>query len=118
MRRRWVVRLLVMLAVMALAGCSGGKGPGGVPETGGQRGAGGKSLRVGLVLDTGGVDDRSFNAAAWAGLQRGEKELGAEGKYVESHDASDYKTNLTSFSQNYDLVFAVGFAMEHALEEV
>jgi basic membrane protein A len=72
-----------------------------------------------MVLDTGGVDDKSFNAAAWAGLQRAEKELGAEVKYVESKTEADYKTNLTTFAnQDYDIVFAVGYKLEDALKEV
>src|SRR5947207_1140283 len=47
------------------------------------------TVRAALVLDTGGVDDKSFNAAAWAGLQRAVKDLGVEGKYVESKSESD-----------------------------
>ena len=30
----------------------------------------GKGLRVGLVFDLGGKDDKSFNTAAWRGLER------------------------------------------------
>ena len=79
----------------------------------------GKKIKAVAVLDTGGVDDKSFNAAAWAGLQRAEKELGAEVKYVESKDPSEYKDKISSFAaQGYDVVFAVGFKMEDALNEV
>lgn len=79
----------------------------------------GKKIKAVAVLDTGGVDDKSFNAAAWAGLQRAEKELGAEVKYVESKDPSEYKDKISSFAaQGYDVVFAVGYLMEDALNEV
>ena len=88
--------------------------PGGAPTT--------KSFRAALVLDTGGVDDKSFNAAAYAGLKKAENDLalGKEGvAMVESKAASDYKSNLTNFaSQGYDVVFAVGFKMQDALKEV
>jgi basic membrane protein A len=71
------------------------------------------------VLDTGGVDDRSFNAAAWAGVQRAKAQLGVDGRYVESKSEADYKTNLTQYAnQGYDVIFAVGYKMEDALKEV
>ena len=75
-----------------------------------------------MVLDTGGVDDRSFNAAAVAGLKDAQKKLGladADIHYVESKDPSDYKTNLTNLAaDNYDIIFAVGYKMSGALKEV
>ncbi len=81
--------------------------------------AAGKQLKVGLVTDTGGIDDKSFNAAANAGLQRAKTELGADVKVTESKQAADYVSNLSRFAQNrYDLVFAVGFLMQDALKEV
>ena len=95
-------------------GATNGNAPSGVPAK--------KAFRAALVLDTGGVDDKSFNAAAYAGLKKAETELGL-GKdgiaMVESKTASDYKSNLTNFAtQGYDVVFAVGFKMQDALKEV
>lgn len=79
----------------------------------------GKKIKAGLVTDTGGVGDKSFNAQAWTGLQKAQKELGAEVKYVESKQNADYVANLTKFAQaKYDVVFAVGFLMQDALREV
>lgn len=81
--------------------------------------SGTKSIKAGLVTDTGGVGDKSFNAQAWSGLQRAEKELGAKVKYVESKQNADYITNLSKFAEaGYDLIFAVGFLMEDALRAV
>jgi basic membrane protein A and related proteins len=78
-----------------------------------------KTIKAGLVTDTGGVGDKSFNAQAWSGLQRAEKELGAKVKYTESKQNADYVPNLTKFAQaGYDVVFAVGFLMQDALKEV
>jgi basic membrane protein A and related proteins len=79
----------------------------------------GKKIKAGLVTDTGGVGDKSFNAQAWTGLQNAQKELGADVKYVESKQNADYVANLTKFAQaKYDVVFAVGFLMQDALREV
>lgn len=90
------------------------------PSGGSTPTAGGAGLRVALVLDVGGIDDKSFNQGAWNGLQKAQKELAlADAKYVELKSPSDYKTNLTTFAtQGYDIVIAVGFAMADALKEV
>src|SRR5438105_931754 len=110
-RAKIVYGLPALFAAFCWAGCGGPKpeSNGGAPvpaESKAPPASGEKSgVRAALVLDTGGVDDKSFNAAAWAGLQRATKDLGAEGKYVESKSESDYKTNLTLLAnQNYDII--------------
>ena len=76
-------------------------------------------LRAAMVTDVGGIGDESFNASAWRGLQRAQKELGAEVRYLESRTAADYVRNLTTLArQGFDVVFAVGFLMEDALAKV
>jgi basic membrane protein A len=81
--------------------------------------AGAKKIKAGLVTDTGGINDRSFNQSAWEGLQKAQKDLGADIKYTESSKAADYVGNLTQFARaGYDIVFAVGFKMQDALKEV
>lgn len=109
----------LLAALFLIAGCSGPQGgDGGAGKPAPQPGQPART-RVALVLDQGGVDDRSFNAAAWEGLQRAMKEYPVDGKYIESKQPADYKVNLTAFaSQKYDLVVAVGFNMEDALKEV
>ena len=47
-----------------------------------------EKLRVGLVLDKGGKEDKSFNSAAYLGASQAEKELGIELKYVEATDVN------------------------------
>ena len=48
--------------------------------------------KIGLVLSTGGVNDRSFNQSAWEdGALKAKEELGVEVTYLESHsDADDH----------------------------
>jgi basic membrane protein A len=76
-------------------------------------------VKVGQVTDAGGIDDKSFNASAWSGLQKAQKELGIEPKYLESREQADYKSNLSSLAeQKSGLVFAVGYLMEDALKEI
>jgi basic membrane protein A len=119
-------RLLSLLAlVVLLAGCGGGD-EGASNETtttaepaGTTTEAGGEPIRVGLVTDIGGLDDRSFNFLANKGLERAESELGVEGRVVVSRANADYVPNLSSLAQqDYDLVVAVGFLMAEALDVV
>lgn len=77
------------------------------------------ALKVGLVTDTGGLNDRSFNQMAYQGLQQAEKQLGVDISVVQSKAQGDYVPNLTRFAQQkFDLVVAVGFLMHDAVEQV
>ena len=78
-----------------------------------------KKLKVGMVTDIGGLNDRSFNEAAYKGLQRAESELGAEIRALTSKAPTDYVPNLSTLArQQFDLVIAVGFLMAEATEKV
>jgi basic membrane protein A len=70
------------------------------------------AIKVGEVTDLGGVDDKSFNASAWKGVQDAEAQLGVEGKYLESKDQSDYQKNIQQFlTEKDDLIVTVGFLL-------
>jgi basic membrane protein A len=76
---------------------------------------GGGKLKIGLVTDTGGVNDKSFNQSAWAGVQKAALEFGFDAKYIESKQPTDYEKNMDQFAtQNYDVIVAVGFLMGDA----
>ncbi len=49
------------------------------------------------VTDTGGIDDKSFNATAWKGIQDAMARFGIEGKYLESQQQTDYEKNIKAF---------------------
>jgi basic membrane protein A len=79
----------------------------------------GKKIRVGLVTDIGGLNDRSFNALANKGLNDAKSQLGVEGRVLTSDSNSDYVPNLSSLAQQkYDLVIGVGFLMAEAVNTV
>jgi basic membrane protein A and related proteins len=79
----------------------------------------GKPIKVGLVTDIGGLNDRSFNHLAFVGLQRAEKELGVKGRVLTSKSNADYVPNLTTLAQQrYDLIIPVGFLMADATAAV
>ena len=67
------------------------------------------------VTDTGGIDDKSFNATAWKGVQDAVAEFGIEGKYLESQAQTDYEKNLNAFIQEgCDIIIPVGFLLADA----
>jgi len=67
-------------------------------------------LRVGLVLDVGGLGDKSFNDGAYQGLKRAEGELDLETRFIEPGDGSDRESALRQLAAaGYDLVIGVGF---------
>src|SRR3954469_19496196 len=79
----------------------------------------GKPIKVGLVTDIGGLNDRSFNHLAYVGLQRAEKQLGIKGRVLTSKSNADYVPNLTTLAQqSYDLIIPVGFLMADATDAV
>ena len=72
----------------------------------------GSSLKIGLVTDVGGLNDKSFNALANTGRLDAAKDFGVQTSVIESKKQEDYIPNLTTFAQqNYDLVIGVGFLM-------
>jgi basic membrane protein A len=77
-----------------------------------------KAVKVGLVTDIGGLNDRSFNSLANKGLQDA-KAAGATGRVLTSKSNADYVPNLSTLAQQkYDLVIGVGFLMADAVGTV
>jgi basic membrane protein A and related proteins len=77
------------------------------------------TLRIGLVTDIGGLNDRSFNHLAYLGLQEAQKKLGVQVKVLQSKSGSDYIPFLSTLAaQKYDLVIGVGFLMADAVKTV
>ncbi|HEX7433780.1 MAG TPA: BMP family ABC transporter substrate-binding protein [Anaerolineaceae bacterium] len=96
-----IVLVMVLLASALLAACS---------TTGSST-----KLKVGLVTDTGGVNDKSFNQSAWAGVQKAATEFGFDAKFIESKQPTDYEKNIDQFAtENYNVIITVGFLMGDA----
>ena len=69
-----------------------------------------KTLKVGMVTDVGGLNDRGFNHLAYVGLLRAKQRLGIEIQVAESRSPSDYIPNLAAFARRgFDLVLGVGY---------
>jgi len=107
---------VLALAVGVVAGCGGDDDSSSSSSSKTAEPA--KTIKVGLVTDIGGLNDRSFNQAAYAGLKRAKADLGVEIRVVTSTKNSDYVPNLSSLArQKYDLIVANGFLMAEAVEK-
>jgi len=102
----------VVAAAMVFSIACGGTSGGGSPSPS-------KTYKIGLVTDTGGLNDKSFNHLADVGLEKAKTDFHIQGDVKESKTGDDYIPNLTDFaSKNYDLVIGVGFLMQQAVGTV
>lgn len=114
------MRLVGVLVVggLALTAAACGKPPANNTSTSASTAATGTGAKVHacMVTDTGGINDRSFNASAWAGLQAaGKANPNITSEYTQSSSEADYTPNLNAYAQkNCDLIIAVGGLMADA----
>ena len=113
-RKRWTwlsVACATAFLVFGAASCGGGNdNSSSSSDTTGSKS--GSDIKVGLVTDTGGVDDKGFNQFSIAGLDQAKDELGVKTRVYVSKTADDYQPNLTAASDDgNDLVIAVGFLL-------
>jgi len=122
LRSKRGIQILSLLATsgLALAVAACGSAPSKSSPNSSGSAAAGKKIQACMVTDTGGIDDKSFNAAAWAGLQAANKaNSNISVKYVASTSEADYEPNLTNFAaQNCDLILAVGGLMGSATDKI
>lgn len=101
------------ISLFGLVGCSSSDENAAISEADcGTEGA----FCIGLVTDTGKVDDKSFNQSAWEGAVAGAETVGGFAKYIETIDPKDYATNIAQFADNgYNVIIGVGFLMAEAM---
>jgi basic membrane protein A len=101
------------VAVFLIAGCGGG----GNKSSSSTSSEGGSKLRIGLVTDIGGLNDRGFNHLSYVGLLRAQNELGIQQRVFQAHSTQEYVPNLSTFArQGYDLTIGVGFTEATAID--
>jgi basic membrane protein A len=119
------VLALTAVACVALAACgsrpaSSSGSTSSASSSGGASGASGSALKACMVLDVGGVDDRSFNQSAWKGMQDAKAQnSNIQISYVASSSQNDYIPNLTAeVNKGCSTTVAVGGLMTDALKSV
>ena len=77
------------------------------------------TVKIGMVTDVGGVNDKSFNQTSWEGLQAlAAEDSSFEVNYLESKTDADYQTNINTFiDEDYDLIICVGYMLADATRE-
>ncbi len=101
MKRRLILPALLVLALAAV-----GVG-GGYAKTDSQH-KGKATVRVAVVTDIGGLNDKGFNHLAYVGLQRAKAKLKVQGRVFITQTANDRLPNLRTAAQQYPLVIPVG----------
>jgi len=97
--------LTVILLVAALTACGG--------ESGGKGG-----MMVGMVTDSGTIDDKSFNQGTWEGIKRAEEELDVKTKYLKpgGETEADYLKEIGNlYDAGYKFIVTPGFKFEVAV---
>ncbi len=122
-KRVLMLTLLAAVLVLAVTACQGAavsptaatQPTVGAPTTAAPTTAsGGKKIKVGVVTDVGGPDDKSFNQTSIAGLNKAIQDglIDPSSKYLQSRQQTDYSKNIEEFiSQGYDMVVTIGFLL-------
>ncbi|MDP8965691.1 MAG: BMP family ABC transporter substrate-binding protein [Cyanobacteriota bacterium] len=98
---------IIALSLLLLTACT--------DDTSSESAMGPEKRKIGVVLDTGGENDKSFNEYTVRGAKEGAKAVGADFSYVTSASSSDYEKNIEmQISEGAELVITVGFLMGDA----
>jgi basic membrane protein A and related proteins len=103
-----------VLVLLVAAGCGGKKSSANTTTSGGSTG---KKIKVGLVTDVSGLNDRGFNHLSYVGLLRAQRELGIQQQVYQAKSTLEYVPNLSTFARDrYDLIIGVGFTEADAID--
>ena len=109
MRFKHLIALFIALIGILSAGCT-------AREEARREGC---EIKVGIVFDIGGKNDRSFNAAAWEGVKRAERELPICLYDVEPGNPTSIEPAMRAFAEkNFDLIVGIGFAQGPIMQSV
>lgn len=107
MKKRTIALALSTLMVTGLVGC-------GSNESGSKE----STLKVGMVTDSGTIDDKSFNQGSWEGIGLAEEKLGIERNYMQpdGETEADYLTQIQNlYDADYKFIITPGYKFETAI---
>ncbi len=100
---------LLTFAILVLAGC------GSSSDTANSNACETGESKIGMVTDTGGINDKSFNQGTWEGIEKYCEETGTGATYIQSNDESEYATNIETLASSNEVVVAAGYYFENAI---
>ena len=109
MKKKFLALALSALMVTGLVGC-------GSSDNSGNSGEG--TLKVGMVTDSGTIDDKSFNQGTWEGIIEAAEKLGIEKNYMQpaGETEADYLTEIQNlYDAGYKFIITPGFKFETAI---
>ena len=109
MKKKFLALALSALMVTGLVGC-------GSSDNLGNSGEG--TLKVGMVTDSGTIDDKSFNQGTWEGILEAAENLGIEKNYMQpvGETEADYLTEIQNlYDAGYKFIVTPGFKFETAV---
>ncbi len=112
-RSRFLKVLAIGLAFALLAGFAVGcGGDDESDDTSTDDGATKTDLMIGMVTDTGGLGDKSFNDLAFAAIEKAKADYGATTTALQSNEVADYEPNIDDLvASDYTLIMTVGALM-------
>ncbi len=110
MKRFLTILLTALCAISLFVSCT-------------KEGSGSEQIKTVLLTDATGIDDKSFNAAAWRGILSfyGDEGKGRGSLYqnITAQTTDEYIPNLKNAAEgDWDLIITTGFTWGDALEEV
>lgn len=118
-RKMLTLTLSAMMLVSALAGCGTKSGTDkNTPGAAVTPAPVNAKIKVGMVTDSGTIDDKSFNQGTWEGAQRAGKEFGFETKYLKPTGTTeaDYLKEIANLNDaDYKFIVTPGFKFETAI---
>ena len=103
---------IAVAGVLVLAACGSKAATSTGTSSGSSSGSAAAAFKACMVTDIGGINDKSFNASAWAGMEGAQKDGKATVKYIESKTEADYTTNISNLlSEKCNLIVTVGGLM-------
>jgi basic membrane protein A and related proteins len=106
MKHQSFLLIVVLLTNLLLVACQPSIEPVSPVDDGEER-----PFRIGLILATGGLGDKSFNDSGYMGVEMARDQLGIEFDYVEPSEIAEYESHERSLAQTgqYDLIVGLGF---------
>ncbi|SCI87091.1 Purine nucleoside receptor A [uncultured Clostridium sp.] len=108
MIKKIIAIALTAVVGMSVVGCGSNE----------SNGDGGTGLRVGMVTDSGTIDDKSFNQGTWEGIQKTVSDFGVDANYLKPAGTTeaDYLKEIQNlYDTGYKFIVTPGFKFETAI---